>query len=194
MKQYPEYIFMSSQPQLYQFLKEDHPDVYEKVKKRVKEGRWEPEGAMWVEADCNLTSGESLVRQVLFGTRFFEREFGVKNEILWLPDVFGYSAALPQILKKSDIRYFMTTKISWNQFNKLPYDTFLWKGIDGTEILTHLITTRDYQKEIKEHFTTYNGYLNPSQIMGAWQRYQQKEINNDVLISFGHGDGGGGRV
>jgi len=192
MEEYPDYIFMSSQPQLYQFLKEDHPDVYEKVKKRVKEGRWEPEGAMWVEADCNLTSGESLVRQVLFGTRFFEREFGVKNEILWLPDVFGYSAALPQILKKSDIRYFMTTKISWNQFNKLPYDTFLWKGIDGTEILTHFITTRDYQKEIKEHFTTYNGYLNPSQIMGAWQRYQQKEINNDVLISFGHGDGGGG--
>jgi alpha-mannosidase len=192
MEQFPEYIFMSSQPQLYKFLKEDHPGLYEKVKERIQEGRWEPEGAMWVEADCNLTSGESLVRQVLFGTRFFEKEFGVKNEILWLPDVFGYSAALPQILKKSDIRYFMTTKISWNQFNKLPYDTFVWKGIDGTEILTHFISARDYQKQVSQHFTTYNGYLNSSQVMGAWQRYQQKNINNDVLISFGHGDGGGG--
>lgn len=192
MKEYPEYIFMSSQPQLYQFLKEDRPEVYAKVKERIKEGRWEAEGAMWVEADCNLSSGESLVRQILFGTRFFENEFGVKNELLWLPDVFGYSAALPQILKKSDIQYFMTTKISWNQFNKLPYDTFMWKGIDGTEILTHFITARDYQKEQTLHNTTYNGILNPSQIMGAWQRYQQKHINSDVLVSFGYGDGGGG--
>ena len=192
MEQFPEYVFMSSQPQLYQYLKEDYPELYEKVKERIREGRWEPEGAMWVEADCNVTSGESLVRQVLFGTRFFEQEFGVKNEILWLPDVFGYSAALPQILKKSDIQYFMTTKISWNQFNKLPYDTFMWKGIDGTEILSHFITARDYQKQETEHYTTYNADLNPTQVMGAWQRYQQKNINNDVLISFGYGDGGGG--
>ena len=192
MDEYPDYIFMSSQPQLYKFLKEDHPEVYDKVKARIKEGRWEPEGAMWVEADTNLSSGESLVRQVLFGTRFFESEFGVKNEILWLPDVFGYSAALPQIMKKSGINYFMTTKIAWNQFNKMPYDTFMWKGIDGTEVLTHFITTRDYEAQPKSHFTTYNGYLKPAQIMGAWQRYQQKHINNDVLVSFGHGDGGGG--
>ncbi|MGI6536843.1 MAG: alpha-mannosidase [Caldicoprobacterales bacterium] len=192
MDDYPEYLFMSSQPQLYKFLKEDHPEVYDKVKERIKEGRWEAEGAMWVEADCNLTSGESLVRQILFGTRFFEKEFGVKNEILWLPDVFGYSGALPQILKKSGIKYFMTTKISWNQFNKMPYDTFLWKGIDGTEILTHFITTQDFQKEDNAFRTTYNGILNPSQVMGAWQRYQQKHINNNVLIAYGYGDGGGG--
>lgn len=192
MEEFPDYIFMSSQPQLYKFLKEDHPEVYERVKERVKEGRWEAEGGMWVEADTNLSSGESLVRQVLFGTRFFEKEFGVKNEILWLPDVFGYSAALPQILKKSDINYFMTTKIAWNQFNKMPYDTFMWKGLDGTEILTHFISTRDYEANPTSHFTTYNGYLRPSQVMGAWQRYQQKNINNDVLISYGHGDGGGG--
>ena len=120
MKEYPEYIFMSSQPQLYQFLKEDHPDLYAQVKQRVAEGRWEPEGAMWVEADCNVTSGESLVRQLMFGTRFFEQEFGAKNEILWLPDVFGYSAALPQILKKSGIKYFMTTKLGWNDTNGIP--------------------------------------------------------------------------
>ncbi|MBE5966631.1 MAG: alpha-mannosidase [Lachnospiraceae bacterium] len=192
MEEYPDYIFMSSQPQLYKFLKEDHPELYEKVKERVEEGRWEPEGGMWVEADTNLSSGESLVRQFLFGTRFFEKEFGVKNEVLWLPDVFGYSAALPQIMKKSDIKYFMTTKISWNQFNKLPYDTFMWRGIDGTEVLTHFISTRDYEANPSSHGTTYNGYLRPSQVMGAWQRYQQKNINNDVLICFGHGDGGGG--
>ncbi|SHE36658.1 alpha-mannosidase [Caldanaerobius fijiensis DSM 17918] len=193
MKQYPEYIFMSSQPQLYKFIKEDHPELYEEIKKMVKEGRWEPEGAMWLEADCNLTSGESLVRQILFGTRFFKNEFGVESKILWLPDVFGYSAALPQILKKSGIDYFMTTKISWNEYNKLPYDTFMWRGIDGTEVLTHFISTRDYTKgEEKSWFTTYNGFINPSQVMGCWQRYQQKDINNQVLNCFGYGDGGGG--
>lgn len=192
MREYPEYIFMSSQPQLYKFIKEDYPELYEEIKERVKEGRWEAEGAMWLEADCNISSGESLVRQVLFGTRFFEKEFGVKNRILWLPDVFGYSAALPQILKKSGIDYFMTTKISWSEYNKLPYDTFMWRGMDGTEILTHFITTSDIKTVTKSHFTTYNGDLVPKQVMGAWQRYQQKDINNDVLISYGYGDGGGG--
>lgn len=192
MKEYPEYIFMSSQPQLYQFIKQDFPEIYEEIKQKVKAGRWEAEGAMWLEADCNLSSGESLVRQVLFGTRFFEKEFGVKNRILWLPDVFGYSAALPQILKKSGIDYFMTTKIAWSEYNKMPYDTFMWKGMDGTEILTHFITTRDYEPEPKSHFTTYNGKLNAQQIMGAWQRYQNKGMNDDVLVSYGYGDGGGG--
>ena len=192
MEEYPEYVFMSSQPQLYKFLKEDHPHVYEKVKEKVKEGVWETEGAMWLEADCNVTSGESLVRQILFGKKFFKDEFNVESEILWLPDVFGYSAALPQILKKSDVNYFMTTKIAWNQFNKMPYDTFNWKGIDGTEILTHFITTKGPYQDPNSHFTTYNGEIHPGAIMGAWDRYQQKEINNDVLVSFGFGDGGGG--
>lgn len=192
MKQYPEYIFMSSQPQLYQFLKERHPKVLENIKERVKEGRWEPEGAMWLEADCNLTSGESLVRQIMFGTRFFREEFGVENRILWLPDVFGYSAALPQILKKSGIDYFMTTKISWNEYNKMPYDSFMWRGIDGTEILTHFITTRDAGSTDGGTFTTYNGMINPTQVLGAWERYQQKDLNNEILICYGYGDGGGG--
>lgn len=192
MEQYPEYIFMSSQPQLYKFIKEDYPEVYKKIKQKVKEGAWEPEGAMWLEADCNVTSGESLVRQILFGKRFFKDEFGIESEILWLPDVFGYSAALPQILKKADINYFMTTKLGWNQFNKIPYDTFMWKGIDSTEVLTHFITTKDPYQDQKSHYTTYNGQIHPGAIMGAWDRYQQKEINNDVLVSFGFGDGGGG--
>lgn len=191
MEQYPEYIFMSSQPQLYQFLKEDFPELYQQVKERVKEGRWEPEGAMWLEADCNLTSGESFVRQLMFGLRFFRNEFGVENKVLWLPDVFGYSAALPQILKKSGIDYFMTTKISWNEYNKMPYDTFHWRGIDGTEILTHFITTSNANNP-EQHFTTYNGMMNPSEVLGSWQRYQQKDINNEVLICYGYGDGGGG--
>jgi alpha-mannosidase len=192
MEQYPEYIFMSSQPQLYKFIKEDYPEIYEKMKERIKEGRWEPEGAMWLEADCNVSSGESLVRQVLFGKRFFKEEFGIESRVLWLPDVFGYSAALPQILKKSGVDYFMTTKISWNEYNKLPYDTFLWRGMDGTEILTHFITTRSKEFRNNPHITTYNGILAPPQVMGAWDRYQQKDLNNDVLISFGYGDGGGG--
>lgn len=193
MKQYPEYIFMSSQPQLYKYVKEDHPDIYEQIKQRVSEGRWETEGAMWLEADCNLTSGESLVRQIIFGKRFFKEEFGKDNKILWLPDVFGYSAALPQILKKCGVDYFMTTKISWNEYNKMPYDTFMWRGLDGSEVMTHFISTRDYDKEQSSlNMTTYNGNINASQVMGCWQRYQHKDINNVVLNCFGYGDGGGG--
>ena len=192
MEEYPDYKFMSSQPQLYAFLKERYPELYEKIKERIREGRWEPEGGMWVEADCNLTSGESLVRQFMHGKRFFKEEFGVDNRILWLPDVFGYSGALPQIMKKCGIDYFMTTKLAWNQFNKVPYDTMMWRGIDGTEVLTHLITTLGVNQPIKDFYTTYNGELHPDAIMGGWMRYQNKDINNDILISYGYGDGGGG--
>lgn len=192
MEEYPNYKFMSSQPQLYAFLKERYPELYEKAKERIQEGRWEPEGGMWVEADCNLTSGESLVRQFMHGKRFFREEFGVDNRILWLPDVFGYSGALPQIMKKCGIDYFMTTKLAWNQFNKIPYDTMMWRGIDGSEVLTHLITTLGVNQPIKDFFTTYNGMLHPDAIMGGWMRYQNKDINNDILISYGYGDGGGG--
>ena len=192
MDEYPNYKFMSSQPQLYAFLKERYPELYEKAKQRIKEKRWEPEGGMWVEADCNLTSGESLVRQFMHGKRFFKEEFGVDNRILWLPDVFGYSGALPQIMKKCGIDYFMTTKLAWNQFNKVPYDTMMWRGIDGTEVLTHLITTLGVSQPIKDDFTTYNGMLHPDAIMGGWMRYQNKDINNDILVSYGYGDGGGG--
>ncbi len=192
MEEYPNYKFMSSQPQLYAFFKERYPQMYEKIKARIKEKRWEPEGGMWVEADCNLTSGESLVRQFVHGKRFFKEEFGVDNRILWLPDVFGYSGALPQIMKKCGIDYFMTTKLAWNQFNKVPYDTMMWRGIDGSEVLTHLITTLGVHQPIKDFFTTYNGMLHPDAIMGGWTRYQNKDINNDILISYGYGDGGGG--
>ncbi len=193
MEEYPNYKFMSSQPVLYYFLKQRYPELMEKIKERVKEGRWEPEGGMWLEADCNLTSGESLVRQFIHGKRFFKEEFGVDNRILWLPDVFGYSGALPQIMKKSGVDYFMTTKLAWNQINKIPNDTFMWRGIDGSEVLTHLITTLGIGQDPKESFfTTYNGMLHPDAIMGGWERYQNKEINNDILVCYGYGDGGGG--
>lgn len=192
MDEYPDYKFMSSQPQLYVFLKERYPELYARVKQRIEEGRWEPEGGMWLEADCNLTSGESLVRQFVHGKRFFKEEFGIDNKILWLPDVFGYSAALPQILKKSGIDYFMTTKLSWNQFNKIPSDTFLWQGIDGTKVFTHMISTLGVGQNVKNFFTTYNGMLHPDAIMGGWERYSDKNINNDILIAYGYGDGGGG--
>lgn len=193
MEQYPQYIFMSSQPQLYDYLRQEAPDLYEKVKKRVKEGRWEVEGAMWLEADCNLSSGESLIRQILFGKRFMREEFDVESHILWLPDVFGYSGALPQILRKSGVDQFVTSKISWNESNQIPYDSFLWQGIDGTEIFTYFLsaqTHKDY-KEGKNH-TTYAADISPEINLGTWERYQQKEYNNETVVLFGYGDGGGG--
>ena len=194
---YPEYIFMSSQPQLYAFAKERRPDMYDRIKKAAEEGRWDPEGGMWVEADCNLSSGEALIRQFVHGKRFFMEEFGVNSRILWLPDVFGYSAALPQICKKCGIDYFMTTKINWNELNKLPADTFVWKGVDGTGILTHFIPARGYVgtnkiRGVNDIFTTYNSVLTPSDVMGGWERYQQKDLNDDFMIAYGYGDGGGG--
>lgn len=200
MEQYPEYSFMSSQPQLYEYIKEDHPAMYEEIKKRIAEGRWEADGAMWLEADCNIPSGESLVRQILFGKRFFKDEFGVDSRSLWLPDVFGYSAALPQIMKKSGIDYFMTTKISWNQFNMMPNDTFLWRGIDGSEVLTYFVTTCNYNKSMGDNITfsdrfsktTYTGIINANQVMGTWRRYQNKDINEETMMLYGYGDGGGG--
>lgn len=195
MKRYPEYTFMSSQPVLYKFVKEDAPEIYAQIKQRIAEGRWECEGGMWLEADCNLAGGESLVRQILHGKEFFRKEFNRDNRILWLPDVFGYSAALPQILKKSGIDYFMTTKLSWSEYNKTPYDTFMWKGLDGSEVLTHFVPTRDLLGDIHHsmsHFTTYNGIINPMQLAGGWNRFQQKGLDNQFLVSYGYGDGGGG--
>ena len=195
MERYPEYKFMSSQPVLYSFVKEDHPDLYERIRRRVAEGRWEPEGGMWLEADCNLTGGESLVRQFLHGQEFFRREFGKASRVLWLPDVFGYSAALPQICKLCGIDFFMTSKLSWSEVNLFPYDTFLWKGLDGTEMLTHFTPTRDLvsnRHQELQHFTTYNAVVKPSQYAGAWKRFQQKDLDDHFLVTYGHGDGGGG--
>ena len=179
MEKYPEYVFMSSQPQLFAYLKEVDPELYEKVKVRVKEGRFEMEGAMWLEADTNLASGESLVRQIMFGKKFMRDEFGVENEMLWLPDVFGYSGALPQILKKSGIDKFFTAKLNWNETNKPQHDIFVWKGIDGSEVFAHLNDT--YVKK-----------LDPDVVLNSWKLHKDKRYSDIHTMTFGFGDGGGG--
>jgi alpha-mannosidase len=190
MERYPNYYYSQSQPQLLEWLKEDMPELYARVKQRVAEGRFEPVGAMWIEADCNLTSGESLIRQIMHGTRFWQQEFGVKPRQIWLPDVFGYSAALPQIMLGCNIPVFMTTKISWNQFNRMPCDTFRWRGIDGSEVLTHFITAPEL--DATTGFYSYNGPLRPSDMTGTWMNYRQQDINDHLLYLCGWGDGGGG--
>ena len=181
MEEYPDYIFGASQPQLYEWVKENYPKLYDKIKKAVKKGRWEIQGAMWVEPDMNITSGESLVRECLYGKKFFRDEFGIEVKNLWLPDVFGYSAALPQILKKSGVDVFMTQKISWNETNKFPHHTFYWKGIDGTDILTHFLPTNDY-----------NLSNLPSKLIESEERYAQSDVSDEFLNLYGIGDGGGG--
>lgn len=191
MERYPDYQFFQSQPQLYQYIKEDAPELYEEIKAQIKAKRWEPNGAMWVEADCNLTSGESLVRQLLYGKKFFKDEFDITSNCLWLPDVFGYSAALPQILRKSGIDTFMTTKISWNQYNRIPNDTFYWKGIDGSKVLTHFITTPT-EPTGNWWYYTYNGEINAGTVNGIWDGYRNKSLTNELILSYGFGDGGGG--
>lgn len=190
MERYPNYHYSQSQPQVLQWLKEDVPELYARVKQRVAEGRFELVGAMWVESDCNLPSGESLIRQIMHGTRFLQQEFGVKPRHIWLPDVFGYSAALPQIMRGCNIPVFMTTKISWNQFNRMPCDTFRWRGIDGSEVLTHFITAPDLYTTTT--FYSYNGPLRPSDMTGTWMNYRQQNINDHLLYLCGWGDGGGG--
>ena len=193
MKRYPEYKFMSSQAILYKMVKEEAPALYEEIKAMIKAGRWEVEGAMWVEADCNLSSGESLVRQVQYGKNFFRDEFGVESKILWLPDVFGYAAALPQILRKSNVDWFVTSKIGWNDTNTMPYDTFKWQGLDGTGINTHFLTAQEEKRgRVPERFSSYCPPADFSVIDGAWNRYQQKSLSNEAIVTFGFGDGGGG--
>ena len=181
MEEYPEYKFGASQPQLFEWVKEDYPALYDEVKSAVAAGKFELQGAMWVEPDMNITGGESLVRQCLYGKNYYSEEFGKDVRNLWLPDVFGYSAALPQILKKSGVDIFMTQKISWNEMNTFPHHTFMWEGIDGTEILTHFLPTNNYNLENR-----------PEQLAAAQKRFAQSDVQDDFLNLFGIGDGGGG--
>ena len=192
MDEFDDYVFLQTQPQLYQYIKEDCPEIYEGIRQKIREGKWEPDGGMWVESDCNIPSGESLVRQFLHGTRFFEREFGKKCEYLWLPDVFGYSWALPQILKLCEIDTFMTTKISWNQYNTIPNDLFWWRGIDGTEVLTYFVNTPDEGREMTARFSTYSGHMTARSVLGSWKKFRNKDLSRETLIAYGYGDGGGG--
>jgi alpha-mannosidase len=181
MDRYPDYVFGASQAQLYLWMKQHYPALYAKVKQRIQEGRWEVQGAMWVEADTNMSGGEALVRQLLYGKRYFKNEFGIDVTNLWLPDVFGYSGALPQLLAKSGVKYFMTQKLSWSQVNKHPHHSFWWQGIDGTKILTHMAPEG-----------TYNSSAAPRALAAAEANYCDKSVSEHCLLIYGIGDGGGG--
>lgn len=181
MDRYPEYVFVCSQAQQYDWMKAYYPEIWERIKKAVKRGQWEPVGSMWVETDCNLASGESLVRQILAGKRFFEKELGYTTRDVWIPDVFGYAASLPQIMKKSGVEYFLTQKISWSQFNKFPHQTFLWEGIDGTSIFTHFPPA-----------DTYNADPGPRDVLHNDKNFKEHDRATRSLLVYGWGDGGGG--
>lgn len=190
---YPEYKFMASQPVLYEMLAEGQPDIFSRVKKSALNGLWEAEGAMYLEADCNLIGGESMIRQLEWGQRYFKNHFGKPSKTLWLPDVFGYSAAMPQILKGFDLELFVTSKISWNESNQLPYDSFCWRGIDGTDMPTQFITTTAMETLSKGEFKTiYEGNFTPTEVLGTVLRHQQRDIQPHAIMPFGFGDGGGG--
>jgi alpha-mannosidase len=181
MEDYPEYNFSASQAQQYQWMKELYPPLYERMRAQVAAGRFEPIGSMWVEADCNIPSGESLVRQIVHGKRFFLDEFDRETADLWLPDVFGYSAALPQILAEAGITSFLTQKMSWSETNRFPHSTFWWEGIDGTRILTHFPPA-----------DTYNGNMSVGELAKSERQFAQRAVSNHSLYPFGYGDGGGG--
>lgn len=195
MEEFPDYKFSQSQPQLYKYVQQDYPELFEAIKARVAEGRWETVGGMWIEADCNLSGSESLARQFVLGRNYFKEHFGqdgasVDSPILWLPDVFGYAWNLPQLIKEAGLEYFFTIKIGWNQYNRLPYDSFYWQGLDGTKVLTHFSTTPEGIGS--QHASTYNAAATPAQNLGTWMNFQQKDAQKDLLMSYGFGDGGGG--
>lgn len=195
MKEYPDYHFFSSTPSLYEFIQKDDPTLFEKIKERMKEGRFEAEGSFWLECDCNLVDGESLIRQILYGKRYFKKEFGVDCHILYEPDVFGYSAALPQIMKLSGIDSFVTAKIGLNDTNRMPYSSFVWKGIDGSEVFATLLSTCHANPRngvYDEDETTYVGNISSSDILGTYHRYESKDFSSTSALAFGWGDGGGG--
>jgi alpha-mannosidase len=181
MDEYPEYRFGASQAQHYDWLRREQPDLYERVRDRVREGRIVPLGGMWVEADANLPAGESLARQFLYGKRFFADELGVEPREAWIPDVFGYPASLPQIFRQAGCPYFVTQKMSWNDTNRFPHHTFQWEGIDGTRVLTHFPPA-----------DTYNGSMLPHELVGGARKFLEHGRAELSLYPFGHGDGGGG--
>jgi alpha-mannosidase len=184
LAEYPEYRYVQSQPYLFQLAKDLYPELYDRIKHYVAEGRIIPEGGMWVEPDTNIPSGESLIRQFLYGKRFFREEFGVNNEMLWLPDVFGYSGNLPQIMRKCGIHYFTSVKMFQTYDNisdPFPFNTFTWEGIDGSTVPVHLLD--------------YGPFPNPADVKYAsfqWEERVQKEGISTRLVQFGYGDGGGG--
>jgi alpha-mannosidase len=180
-ERYPDLVFACSQAQQWWWMKEKYPAVFERMKAQVKSGQVVPVGGMWVESDTNVTGAESLVRQLVFGKRFFLSELGVETEEVWLPDCFGYSAALPQLILLSGSRWFLTQKISWNDTNKFPHHTFWWEGLDGSRVFTHFPPV-----------DTYNAEMTPSELARAARNYAEQGFGTRSLVPFGYGDGGGG--
>ena len=181
MDKYPDFKYTHTQPYVYETLEKYYPDVFEELKEKVKNGQFEPVGAMYVEPDCNVPTAESLVRQCLYGQQTYKRMFGKTVNNAWLPDVFGNSWILPQILKKSGVDYFVSNKMStWNDTNRFPHNNFIWKGIDGTVVLACVPPT---------HFITWNM---PSQIQENWEAYIDKDSGGQTMNMFGYGDGGSG--
>ncbi|MEV1007258.1 glycoside hydrolase family 38 C-terminal domain-containing protein [Streptomyces sp. NPDC049881] len=180
-QEYPELVFACSSAQQYAWIKETRPEIFARIRQAVADGTWVPVGGMWVEADGNLPGGESLVRQLVYGRRFFERELGVEPGGVWLPDSFGYTAAYPQLAAQAGARWFLTQKLSWNETNRLPHHTFWWEGIDGTRIFTHFPPV-----------DSYNAELTGAELAHAERNFADKGAATRSLVPFGHGDGGGG--
>lgn len=192
MDDYPDYVFSQSQPQLYKYTEEDYPEIFDGIKQRVKDGRWELMGGTWIEPDCNTTGPESLARQFLLGRGYFRDKFGeAETPVMWLPDTFGFAGSLPQLIRQAGLNWFVTSKISWNQYNRPPYQLFWWQGIDGTRVLTHFMTTPPETSNMP-HNTTYNGKMTPAEVLGTWRNFDQKETHSELITAYGHGDGGGG--
>ncbi len=181
MDKYPDFKYTHTQPYIYETLEKYYPEVFEELKEKVANGQFEPVGAMYVEPDCNIPTAESLVRQCLYGQQTYERMFGKRVNNAWLPDVFGNSWIMPQILKKSGVEYFVSNKMStWNDTNRFPHNNFIWKGIDGSSVLACVPPT---------HFITWNA---PSQIQENWEAYIDKDQGGQTMNMFGYGDGGSG--
>jgi alpha-mannosidase len=181
MEEYPEFVFACSQAQQYAWMKEHHPAVYQRITEKVAAGQFIPVGGMWVESDTNMPGGEAMARQLVHGKRFFLDEFGVETQEVWLPDSFGYSAALPQLIKLSGSKWFLTQKLSWNQINKFPHSTFWWEGIDGSQVFTHFPPV-----------DTYNSSLSGEELARASRQFAEHAVASRSLVPFGYGDGGGG--
>lgn len=189
MRLFPEYHFSQSQPQLYEFVRQDQPALFAQIQQAARDGRWEVMGGMWVESDCNITGAESLARQFLIGRRYLREHFGDDSPVLWLPDTFGFPATLPQVALEAEMRYFFTTKLRWNKVNDFPYDSFWWQGLDGTRILSHITPTptQDWWRT-----ATYNADANARAMIESVERMKQKTVVRRALMAYGWGDGGGG--
>ncbi|MEL7117283.1 MAG: glycoside hydrolase family 38 C-terminal domain-containing protein, partial [Pseudomonadota bacterium] len=193
MDKHPDYRFSHSQPQLYQWTKEDFPGIYEGIKAKVAEGAWEPIGGMWVEPDLNMPCGEALVRQIQLGRGWFKREFGPGSDtpVLWLPDTFGFPAQIPQLMAQAGLTYFLTNKVNWNQFNQMPSSTTWWEGLDGSRVLAQFLTT-PREVQYLPFPTNYKSDLTAEEVIGTWERNTAKEAVTALPICYGFGDGGGG--